>query len=236
MKKWLSIGGCILVGCGAAAWFVTARLDSGRGDGATAIPPPAADSEHWGSLPPAPPPPGMRTARDASRDYLQSEHQELAALPPSVSSGSGASAPGPPEPRESRAETEESDEEAPASATQDVQGIPVTFSAYLYRDFQPICPPDGKALIAVVSLVAPEGKTIPDGLQVTSIDVVHGDDRWSPEKLELDRHTARQWGIVVRNGPKWRPGSEADLIVHVRHGSEETPSVVLSKQRIEAVQ
>ena len=91
---------------------------------------------------------------------------------------------------------------------------------YLWRDFMPISPPEGKPLIALIRVIEKNGDPIAADLQLKYLWIVYGRDIWfttftdetppSPEN-ELQR--------IARNGPLWGPEVKVDVIVGLRRGN-----------------
>ena len=90
----------------------------------------------------------------------------------------------------------------------------------LWRDFMPISPPNGWPLIARVSVVEQNGNPIASDLKLEYLWVIKGSKIWatifSDEALlpspqnELDG--------IARNGPKWEPEIQVDVVVGLRRG------------------
>jgi hypothetical protein len=91
----------------------------------------------------------------------------------------------------------------------------------LWRDFMPISPPHGKPLIAVVQVVERNGKPIAPELKLEYLWVINGSRVWAtrfsgenlppPAQNELDG--------IARNGPKWGPQIQVDVVVGLRRGN-----------------
>jgi hypothetical protein len=100
-----------------------------------------------------------------------------------------------------------------------VAGVDLTLETYLYRDFQPITPPNGQPLIAVVRVKTANGATLPAGLDAEVLHVLYGEDVWAASPVE--EHPATAPGVlevVARNGPEWGPGVTVDVVLRLRHG------------------
>ena len=82
---------------------------------------------------------------------------------------------------------------------------------YLWRDFMPISPPDGKPLIAKITVVATESQTPPPTLDADRLWVIDGENAWetafSDETVPAEPGPGRRLTKVARNGPKWGPAS-----------------------------
>ncbi len=101
-----------------------------------------------------------------------------------------------------------------------VDGRPLALEVYLWRDFMPISPPDGKPLMASIKLHTIDGEALPDGLQIAQVWIVHGDQVWAPatHEVRVGWESPATWEIVVRDGPKWAPGSQAVVVVDLEDG------------------
>ena len=93
-----------------------------------------------------------------------------------------------------------------------VAGRRFELSAFLWRDFMPVAPPDGQPLAVVVRL--PDQLTT---VRVEHIWVLFGDDVWSAEAEQVPG--TQDW--VVRGGPKWGPGVRVDVVARLRDGTNE---------------
>ncbi|WP_229068452.1 hypothetical protein [Actinoplanes sp. DH11] len=98
-----------------------------------------------------------------------------------------------------------------------VAGATVRIEAYLWRDFMPICPPDGQPLIASVRILA-EPAALPATLRADRIVVVHGGEVWVAPLVEEypGSREAAGFQVVARNGPKWDPNVTVDVVVELR--------------------
>ena len=100
-----------------------------------------------------------------------------------------------------------------------VAGVDLTLETYLYRDFQPITPPNGQPMIAAVRVKAADGEELPAGLEAEVLHVLYGEEVWVAAPLE--EHPSTDPGVmevVARNGPKWGPGVTVDVVLRLRHG------------------
>jgi hypothetical protein len=107
--------------------------------------------------------------------------------------------------------------QVPTSVT--VGGATLVLEPYLWRDFQPISPPDGKPLAAVLRLRTSGDVALPAGVRVDAAWVVSGEAIWaariSDERLSTPPGPPF-YEAVARDGPKWGPGITVDVVVQVR--------------------
>jgi hypothetical protein len=99
----------------------------------------------------------------------------------------------------------------------EVDGHELTLETHLWRDFQPITPPNGQPLIAVVRVKTVDGRPFPSSVTAERISIVYGQEVWT-STLGLE-HANSQPGtleVVARDGPKWGPHVNVDVVVHLR--------------------
>ena len=98
-----------------------------------------------------------------------------------------------------------------------VGGVTVQLGTYLWRDFQPITPPDGKPLIAVLRVTSVDAAAIPATLQADSAWVLNADLAWAAAVREEQPRGASPsaFEVVARGGPKWGPGVTVDVVVRL---------------------
>ncbi len=98
---------------------------------------------------------------------------------------------------------------APESAL--VDGRELRLSAELWRDFQPMAPPDGQGLMAALSIGADDGLPLPGDVAISGVWVLNDKERWAPA-------FSGPAGMLVANltdGPKWAPGTQVDVVVRL---------------------
>jgi hypothetical protein len=100
----------------------------------------------------------------------------------------------------------------------DVGGQQLVLSPYLWRDFQPVAPADGQPLIAVLRVQASGNAPVSNTIRVDAVWVVFGDEVWATAISEERAPSSTQpfYEAVVRNGPKWGPGVNVEVVVRVR--------------------
>jgi hypothetical protein len=91
-----------------------------------------------------------------------------------------------------------------------------TLETSLYRDFFPICPPDGRPLIAITYVVASGEEQFPVWLDADRLWVVNGEEVWEVVPIEEKRpYPDNQLMKVARDGPKWKPRIYVDVVVRL---------------------
>ena len=107
---------------------------------------------------------------------------------------------------------------------------------YLWRDFMPISPPDGKPLIAKITVVATESQTPPPTLDADRLWVIDGEKVWetefSGERIPPESGPGGRLTKIARNGPKWGPGIEVDIVVRLVDETGNTRLLRASGQKI----
>ncbi len=108
-----------------------------------------------------------------------------------------------------------------------IAGRQVPIELFLWRDFMPISPPDGKPLAAVIRLPSDV-----ESLEVTKSWVLQESLIWVAAPSFVAASTGREW--VARGGPKWGPGVDVEVIVRVRDASGgaylvRTPNVPINR-------
>jgi hypothetical protein len=117
-----------------------------------------------------------------------------------------------------------------------VEGKTFTLGASLWRDFQPISPPDGKPMIAVLHVQSSDGSAVPTTITADMVWLVHGTDVWSgvPREERSRQDTAPIYELVARDGPKWEPGVLVDVVVQLRDASGRASRLRVANQLVRA--
>jgi hypothetical protein len=103
---------------------------------------------------------------------------------------------------------------APTHVVADGKGL--TLAAFLWRDFMPISPPDGKALVAVLSIRTDDGSPVPAAITVDTSWTILNMEVWSAAVEQRPRaETAPIYQVIARNGPKWGPNVAVDVVVRL---------------------
>jgi len=104
-----------------------------------------------------------------------------------------------------------------------ISGRAYTLETYLYRDFMPVSPPDGRPLTAIIRVTAVDRNPFPATLEADRIWVIYGGDIWET-KLPAgsgsgDPTRQHQLEKVAHDGPKWGPGIYVDVVVRLRESN-----------------
>jgi len=116
----------------------------------------------------------------------------------------------------------------------EIDGQHYTIETYLWRDFMPVSPPDGKPLIALIRVTEIDSQTIPETLDATKLWVINGDDLWETGFSDEQRPYTEPFQLekVARDGPKWGPGIYVTVVVKIEYGNS-TYLIKASDQLIE---
>jgi len=108
-----------------------------------------------------------------------------------------------------------------APETLSVAGQNIYLSTYMWRDFMPISPPDGKPLIAVVYIGTTDSTDISTEIDADVIYVIKGNEIWRAylHKEEFPSYQNPPRGLikVARDGPKWQTQILVDVVVNVNY-------------------
>ncbi len=107
--------------------------------------------------------------------------------------------------------------------------------AFIWRDFMPFCPPNGRPLIASVSVTATDSLEFPKSIDADRIWIVNGSDVWESgfSTEERTRHSSsNHLEKIARGGPKWQTGIKVDVVVRVIDGADNIYLLKASDQPI----
>jgi hypothetical protein len=111
-----------------------------------------------------------------------------------------------------------------APDTLNIEDQSIVLTTYLWRDFQPISPPNGKPLIALVYIETPDNSDIPVPLDPNAIYIVYNNQVWksffSTEERPPDELKPFRITKIARDGPKWGPNVYVDVIVRILDGDK----------------
>jgi len=101
----------------------------------------------------------------------------------------------------------------------EIEGRQYVLETYLWRDFMPVSPPDGKPLIALIWITAVDLLPFPGALDADRLWVVNDQQFWetefSDEERPADPNRKHQLEKIARDGPKWGPGIYVDVVVRI---------------------
>lgn len=98
----------------------------------------------------------------------------------------------------------------------------IVLSTYLWRDFQPISPPDGKPLSALIYIDNTDTTSLPSAIGADAVYIVNRNYVWksffSNEVIPPADRDKYRLIKIARNGPRWGPNIKVDVVVRVTHG------------------
>ncbi|MBN1695433.1 hypothetical protein JW879_08540 [candidate division WOR-3 bacterium] len=107
---------------------------------------------------------------------------------------------------------------------------------YLWRDFMPVSPPDGQPLIALIWVTAIDSLAFPSSIDANRLYIVNDEQLWETEFSDEDRpvNPSREHQLekIARDGPKWGPNIQVEVIVKVVDGENNTYLLRASDQWI----
>ncbi len=100
----------------------------------------------------------------------------------------------------------------------EIYGRDFVMKTYLWRDFMPISPPDGKPLVALVWIIATDSLEFPSSIDADRLWVIKDrkevwETEFSNEKVPQEHK--HQLAKIARNGPKWGPHIYVDVVVRI---------------------
>ncbi|MEG8946773.1 hypothetical protein [Rosettibacter firmus] len=112
----------------------------------------------------------------------------------------------------------------------------IYLSTYMWRDFQPISPPDGKPLTALIYITAKDTLNIKNLITADALWIVYNNQVWktwlSDEIVPENELMPNRIVKIARNGPKWGPNVTVDVIVRIFNNKGNSYLLKASNQRI----
>jgi hypothetical protein len=109
---------------------------------------------------------------------------------------------------------------------------------YLWRDFMPPTPPDGQPLIALIWVTATDSLAFPPTIDADRLWIVNDELVWetefSCEERPDDPNRIHQLEKIARDGPKWGPSIQVEVIVRVADSQDSTYLLRAADQWIHA--
>lgn len=98
----------------------------------------------------------------------------------------------------------------------EIGDINYSLETYMWRDFMPISPPDGKPLIAIIKIHVSDILVFPSELSLERIWLINDINIISALHTTEYKISGNIFEMVFRNGPKWGPGIAIDVVVKLR--------------------
>ena len=108
------------------------------------------------------------------------------------------------------------------TAQEEIHDENITYSldTYMWRDFMPISPPDGKPLIAVITVYAHNAENFPLTTKIERLWIINGAEIKSASATDEFKVDGNQYEMVFRDGPKWGPDIVIDVVVKMKINSQ----------------
>ena len=119
----------------------------------------------------------------------------------------------------------------------EIDGREFILETCLWRDFMPLSPPNGKPLIALIWVTATDSLEFPSSVDANRLWVVFNDEEvwetdFSDEELPEEPNRKHQLARIARDGPKWGPGIQVDVVVRIIDGENNIYLLKASNQLI----
>ncbi len=88
----------------------------------------------------------------------------------------------------------------------------LVLSTFLWRDFMPITEEDGSPLACVNKLTDTNNNGILEEINLKKQYVIHGDEVWEDDYIEVINESEFVLQGFVNGGPKWGPDIEVDVV------------------------
>ncbi len=93
-----------------------------------------------------------------------------------------------------------------------IDGNNLILETYLWRDFMPPVEKDGRPLICINKLTEADSLPIATGISLRKQYVIKGNQIWAARHTEVRDHADHVLEGVVRDGPKWGPDIDVDVV------------------------
>lgn len=118
----------------------------------------------------------------------------------------------------------------------EIGGQKLKMETYLWRDFMPMSPPDGKPLKASVAILPLDGKPIAANLDAVRIWVIKDKEIWQEQLQGVGRNLPAMGQLrfekMADNGPKWETGIAVTVVVELRDQSGQKWLLKAADQKI----
>lgn len=97
----------------------------------------------------------------------------------------------------------------------EINGEKYILETYLWRDFMPISPPDGKPLQAIIIIENIDSNTFLSTIDVNYMWVINESYVWETELETQEADKPNQLKKRADEGPKWEPGTLVEVVVRI---------------------
>jgi hypothetical protein len=116
----------------------------------------------------------------------------------------------------------------------EIDGRKYVLETYMWRDFMPMCPPDGKPLIAIIWVTAVDSLEIPSSLGANRLWIIKDKEVWETKFTDEQHQPYYDFQLekIARDGPKWGPKIQVDVVVRLVDKGNKTYLLKASNQWI----
>ena len=93
-----------------------------------------------------------------------------------------------------------------------VAGAELKLSVYFWRDFMPVAEENGSPLIGSIRYIGQSGNSLLNSVSISKVYVINGNQIWICDPYETRIIDNDVFEVIVRNGPKWGPGINVDVV------------------------
>lgn len=116
-----------------------------------------------------------------------------------------------------------------------VDGAYLHLTTSMWRSFQPISPPDGTPLTAICYVEGTDTTRVPSTISADAVWIINDGQVWKSwftDELPPTEEVPNRIVKYARNGPKWGPQINVDVIVRVTDGQGHSQLLRASDQYI----
>ncbi|MBU0713207.1 hypothetical protein KKA87_14995 [bacterium] len=103
--------------------------------------------------------------------------------------------------------------------TLNIGNTSIILKTYMWRDFQPISPANGKPLIAIFRIITIDSTNLPEGIKADAAWIICKEGIWDtyfsdeePAEYEIQPYQLYE---IARDGPKFGPNIYVDVVVRI---------------------
>ena len=104
-----------------------------------------------------------------------------------------------------------------------IGNIPFVLEAYIWRDYMPVIPPEGRGIVSINWLVSPNSIPMPNHINMVKQYVIYEDKVWDADyESESDRTYFNKIERISRNGPQWETGISVTVVSQIYDSETKT--------------
>jgi hypothetical protein len=122
-----------------------------------------------------------------------------------------------------------------AADTLMIHEVELVIETYLWRDFMPQSPPDGKPLRASISVVPLNQGFLPDNIDADKLWIINNQEVWSTTLQSVRQNLPTENRVklekMASEGPKWGPGISVTVVIQIMD-QKGNPHLLKARPRI----